>query len=448
MIDLEPLVAQMHALQLGDVPEIVISAAADSFANVAGVAIGGLNEDAPRRALAVTAMLGSAPQARVLGTGEVRNLEHAALVNGIAAHVLDFDDTDLATIYHPSAVLYGAIWPLAEWVDADGRDAMAAWIVGLETGIRIAAALGMPHYDRGWHVTGTAGAVAAAAAAARLLRLGQGAFASALNLAATMSGGHRTQFGFDAKSGHVGFAAQRGLLAALLAREGFSASPLGVTGPRGLLGVVGPDGPHSALTDRLGNRWRLLDNRLKPYASGVVTHPAIDAAREVGRRFGRDAPGFEAITLRVHPLVVELTGLADPQTGLQGKFSVRHCFAIGLLYDRAAAEEFTDVAVRDGRVRSVRELVDVVADPSMPHMTTAVTVRLAGGETHEIPVTDVRGSDLRPLSPSEVEAKFVGLLEGRLGKPDSLRWFERLRAVRSESSMASLAREFDASTCI
>lgn len=438
-----PLIERFHAFDVADAPAEVRAFAAEAFANIVGVAVGGATEETTRRALDAMAVLGGERQAVVVGTSVERTITQVALVEGIAAHVLDFDDTDLATIYHPSATPFGAIAAVGQWVDASGAELLASWIVGLETGIRLASALGMPHYDRGWHVTGTAGAVAAAAATAHLMHLEPPAFATALNLAATMSGGHRTHFGSDAKSGHAGFAAQHGVEAVLLAREGFTASPLGITGPRGLLGIVGPDGDHTQLLEGLGSRWRLLDDRLKPYASGVVTHPAIDIAREIRRRHGADPTAYRSIRLDVHPLVKELTGIREPTTGLQGKFSVWHCFAAGLIHDRAAVREYSDLSIVDPTMRAARDLVEVNVEERRRHMTVAAEVVLADGTRDEVSIDAPRGSDERPLTSDEVRDKFVDLLGPRMASASASAWFDRLVAVEGEASAKALFRELD-----
>lgn len=442
------LASFFEGLKIDDIPADVLSAAAASFANVVGVAIGGLDEDATQRALAVARLLGAGGAcARIIGTGTDATLDQAAFVSGVAAHVLDYDDTDLATIYHPSAALYGAVLALGEWRDIAGDAALLAWVVGLECGIRVSDALGMPHYDRGWHVTGTAGSVAAAAAGSRILGLTGEAHEAALNIGATAAGGHRAQFGTDTKSGHAGFAAQRGVHAVLLAQVGFTASPAGLTGSRGLLGVVGPDGPHGALIDGLGTTWRILGNRLKPYASGVVTHPAIDAGREIGDAIGRDIGSLVSVELVVHPLVGELTAIAEPETGLQGKFSVRHCFSVGLVRDKAGAAEFSDAAVHDAALVRARSLVTVRVDPEMPHMTARATARLQDGTTRVADINRARGSDARPLTDAEVLGKFGDLVAPRVGDAAAQRWFDRLSDLRSEASVSRLVSELDQSIC-
>jgi 2-methylcitrate dehydratase PrpD len=251
-------------------------------------------------------------------------------------------------------------------------------------------------------------------------------------------------FGTDAKSAHVGYAAQRGLHAALLAREGFTAAPGGILGRRGLLEVVGPDGPHNELDRDLGAAWRLLDNRLKPYASGVVTHPAIDLARLVREWLGADAGRIAGIDLRVHPLVGELTGIQDPQTGLEGKFSVRHCFAAGFLRDRAGPAEFTDTFVLSPEVQRLRERVSVRVQAGVRHMTAAALVEATDGSSRTFEVLDARGSDPRPMTDAEVDAKFVDLVAHRTGPGLAAAWFARLSRLDRAPDVAAELAELDA----
>lgn len=443
------LAAWAHDLQLDAVPRQVREAASIAFANAMGVAIGGLEEEATARAISVARRLAPGVEhARIIGTGVDTSVDQAAFVMGVAAHVLDFDDTELATIYHPSAAPLGSAMAIGQYRDVSGAEGALAWIIGLEIGIRVAAALGMPHYDRGWHATGTAGSVATAAVAARLLDLDTDRMASALSIGATMAGGHRTHFGTDTKSGHAGFAAQRGVQAALLAETGFTASNEGIGGRRGLLGVVGPDGDHDALVRDLGSTWRLLGDRIKPYASGVVTHPAIDAGRELGNRLSREPRRVASVDLRVHPLVVELTGIETPATGLAAKFSVAHCFTVGFLRDKAGPSEFTDESARDETVQMLRRKITVRADERIAHMTVHAVITLSDASRLEVLVDPARGSDHRPLTDAEVEHKFEDLVASRMDAGSARVWFRRLRGLESEVSLRECALALDASCLV
>ena len=180
-------------------------------------------------------------------------------------------------------------------------------------------------------MTGTTGALASATVALRLLGLEGVAATHCLSIATTQAAGHREQFGTMTKPFHAGHAAQAGVWAGLLAAGGFTGAPDPLQGRRGMFAVMSSTSTPADLVDGLGERWQIFDNGVKPYACGVVIHPAIDAVRDLAVRKGLTADQIDRITLHVHPLVRELTGKTDPRTGLEGKFSVTlrvlHCAA-------------------------------------------------------------------------------------------------------------------------
>lgn len=424
-------------VRLDDVDERVRHEAVRAFANVIGVSLGGVPLDASQRALATIRTLGGPAQARVIGTSEAAPVDRVAMVDGVLAHVLDYDDTQLATILHPSAPVLAGLLPLAEWKGASGAGLLVAWIVGLEVGMRLALALGRPHYDRGWHVTGTAGGVAAAAACARLLELDPERTANALGIAATQANGHREQFGYMTKSLHVGIAGHAGLLAALLAEQGFDASPVSFEGRRGLLPTIAPEPRLEELTGGLGEIWRLPDNCIKPYASGVVTHPAIDGGRALHDE-GITPDRVAKLELRVHPLVLELTGKTNPQTGLEGKFSVYHCTAMGLIEGMAGPRQFTDEIVVDPGTVAVRERIEATASDDIAHMTAHVRAELTDGSVRELTVDPTRGTADRRLTDAELEAKFLDAATIVLSDQRARSLFASLMDVEQADSVARL----------
>ncbi|HEX4805771.1 MAG TPA: MmgE/PrpD family protein [Conexibacter sp.] len=424
-------------VQLEGLDERVRHEAVRAFANVVGVSLGGVPLDASQRALATIRTLGGPPQARVLGTREAAPVDRVALVDGVLAHVLDYDDTHLGTILHPSAPVMAGLLPLAEWREASGEDFLAAWIVGLEVGIRLAIALGRAHYDHGWHVTGTAGGVAAAAACARLLGLDAQRTANALGIAATQANGHREQFGYMTKSLHVGVAGHAGLFAALLAEQGFDASPVSFEGRRGLLPTIAPASRPEELTAGLGEDWRLPDNCIKPYASGVVTHPAIDGGRALHDE-GIAPDRIAKLELRVHPLVLELTGKTSPQTGLEGKFSVYHCAAMGLIDGIAGPRQFTDEIVVDPATVAVRERISVTAGDDVAHMTAHVRAELTDGSVRELVVDPARGTADRQLTDDELAAKFLDAATVVLSEQRARSLFAQLMDLPAVDSIAAL----------
>jgi 2-methylcitrate dehydratase PrpD len=401
--------------EAGDLPANVLHESTRCLLDHIGLAIAGAEEPAARIAREQCGLLGGAPQARVLGTAHRLRVTDAAFVNGIACHALDFDDTHVPTILHPTTPLYAAGTALAELRGSRGIDLLAAHALGYELAARASNALYPEHYDAGWHITGTTGALASAAVSIRLLGLEGATATHCLSIAATQAAGHREQFGTMTKPFHAGRAAQAGVWAGLLAAGGFTGAPDPLQGRRGMFAVMSSATSPADLVEGLGQKWQIFDNGVKPYACGVVIHPAIDAVRDLAARRGLSADRIGKITLRVHPLVPELTGKTDPRTGLEGKFSVTFACAIALLEGRASEAEFSDAAVARPDVRAVMSRIELVADSAVPHTQAGATALTDDGQTVETWVDHARGTPGNRLTDDELREKFHGLADGVLG---------------------------------
>jgi 2-methylcitrate dehydratase PrpD len=364
----------------------------------------------------VAVELGGAPQATLWADGRKTSVTQAALVNGIMTHILDYDDTHSPTILHPSGPLVAAALPLAEWRAASGRDLLTAYLVGFEVEARVSLSVHPHHYDTGWHVTGTAGTLGAAAAAARLLGLDAERTVWALGAASTQAAGLREMFGSMCKSLHVGKAAANGVLAALLAREGFTSSEAPLEGRRGFGAVLSERFVETELTDGLGERWEVHHNGLKPYACGVVTHPAIDAARRL-RALGYLPGAVAQIDAYVHPLVLELCGKTEPRVGLEGKFSIYHCIAMGFLEDAAGPEQFSDAIVTRPDVVALRRKVRATADATLSDAQARLILRLPDGREVEVYIPAATGTLDNPMTDADLTAKFRALAVPTVGAP-------------------------------
>ena len=268
-----------------DIPADVRHEAARAVLNTLGCAIGSARHETVERALAAIAPFAGPPQAAVFGRSERLDILHAALINGISTHVLDFDDTHARAV-HPSAPVLPALLAYAEWRNVGGRDLVHAFVLGVEAEIRIGLSVFPEHYDIGWHITGTAGVFGAAAATAKLLGLDEQRMAWALGIAATQASGLREMFGSMCKSLHPARAAQNGLTAALLAAQGFTSSERAIEAPRGFGHVLSTKFDPSVITENLGQNYELSNNMYKPYACGLVVHAAIDCCIELKREHG------------------------------------------------------------------------------------------------------------------------------------------------------------------
>lgn len=386
-----------------------------TFYNWLGCAIGAAKHEAADAALGAVQMFQPAPQATVLGREEKVDMASAALVNGITSHTFDFDDTHLKTIIHPAGPVASAVLALAEHQALSGRDVIDALVLGIDVACRVGNTMYPDHYDRGWHITGSTGMLGAAAGCARLLKLDEKKTAMALGIAASQPVGLREQFGTMTKPFHPGGAARAGLLSALLAKNGFTASERALEAPRGFVQVVSDKRAWNEITDELGERFEISFNTYKPFACGIVIHPSIDACVQL-RAQGVSDGQVERIELSVHSLVLELTGKKEPKDGLQGKFSVYHGCAVGLLYGRAGEEEFLDHVVTDPRVVALRNKVQATVDDSIDEAAVRVTAVLKDGRRVEVRVDHAIGSMQNPLSDAQLQGKFNDLVVPVLGQ--------------------------------
>ena len=416
----EPTAALARFVVVADparLPAHVRHEATRAILNWLGCAVGASRHDTVERALAALAPFAGPPQATVLGRAERLDILNAALVNGTASHTFDFDDTHLKTIIHPTGPVASALLALAEHAPVHGDALVHAFVLGTEVECRIGKAVYPSHYDVGWHITGTAGVFGAAAAAGRLLGLTEQQLAWALGIAATQASGLREMFGSMCKPLHVGVAARNGLAAALLARQGFTSAPQPIEGRRGFAHVLATERDFAKITDGLNETWELDVNSYKPFACGVVIHPAIDGCVQLRNQHALVAAAIEAIQLRVHPLVLELTGKKTPRTGLEGKFSVYHSCAVAILDGAAAEAQYSDARVADPVVVALRERVTAQVDPSLKEDAAHVRIRLKDGSVLERRIEHALGSRERPMSDGDLEAKFRSQCAAVLDRP-------------------------------
>jgi 2-methylcitrate dehydratase PrpD len=378
-----------------------------TFANWVGCAIGPATHETIEAALAAVQELAPSAQASLLGRREKVDIANAALLNGISSHTFDFDDTHLKTIIHPAGPVASAALALGEHIGASGRDVIDALVIGIEVFCRVGNAVYPDHYDRGWHITGSTGMLGSAAACARLLKLDVTQTRMALGIAASQPVGLREQFGTMTKPLHPGAAAKAGLMAALMAKHGFTASSRALEAPRGLLQVFSDKTDWAEVTENLGQSWEIALNTYKPFACGIVIHPSIDGCVQLRNAHALTGGQIEKVTIKVHSLVLELTGKKTPRTGLESKFSVYHSCAVGLLFGQAGEHEYTDHVVGLPEVLALRGRVEAIVDDSIDEASADVTVLTTDGRSLHLFVEHAIGSLERPMSEAQLKAKFV-----------------------------------------
>ena len=427
-------------------PPAARAAAARAVLDTVGVTLAGASEPAAR-IVARVATPDTAGPCGVLGTRARGIASAAALANGTAAHALDFDDMCFVSLAHPSAPLVAAALAAAELVDAPGRALLDAYIVGFEIEGRLGRTMNPRHYERGWHCTSTLGTIGAAAAASRLLGLDAEATGHALAIAASEASGLKENFGTMVKPLHAGLAARNGVLAALLAQAGLSASAEAIAGAQGFLVAMSSERDAAGLdetTADLGARWEIVDTGItvKLYPSCAATHPMLDVLLDLRREHQFTGEDVDAIDVGVDPITPTVLIHDHPATGLQAKFSMPFCAAAAASRGHVGIDTFDDQTLRDPAIDVVRRRVsmsiDSTLDAAAPPLTQArVRVRLRDGRVFERLASGARGYPQRPASDDELGRKFLSCATRALPGAGAQQALAALRAIDAAPSVRS-----------
>ncbi|KAK5284530.1 hypothetical protein LTR40_000200 [Exophiala xenobiotica] len=394
------LAAWTVSLQYTDLPKSVTQAAVRSFYNWAGCALGGSNHRTTTTALealapffgpATSSILGRAASKNDNSNNNLNNLpsradaSHAALINGIASHVHDYDDTHLETIIHPTGPVASALLAQAEALgNVGGQQFILALVAGIEAECKLGLAVWPKHYDVGWHITSTTGSIGAAVAVGKILHLSEEQMSHAIGIAATQVTGLREMFGSDTKSFHVGRSAQNGLMAAILASKGYTSSLQALEAKRGWANVVSE-------TQRLDDQ-------------------------------------------------ISTLGQKTPQDGLQAKFSVYHGGAAGLVLGKAGPAQYDDSVVRSQDIISVRDKIDAVADDKLGADETEIVVEFSNGEKLTKHVTHAIGSLEVPMTDQQLEDKFIDQVTEALGSQKASEASQSCWTIGDAASAGDLVR--------
>ncbi|PYO01360.1 MAG: MmgE/PrpD family protein [Candidatus Rokuibacteriota bacterium] len=435
--------------RLDDCPREAIACVRRAALDSIGVMLAGSTEPVARIVREIARAEGGTPLCTVVGSSLRTSPTWAALANGAAGHAHDFDDTSFALLGHPSVPLLAAALAAAEAETADGAAVTLAYLIGFEVDAAIGSAINPDHYTRGWHSTATIGTLGCAAAAARLLALDPGQAFHALGLAASLASGLKENFGSMTKPYHAGHAARNGVLAALLAREGLTASESALDGKQGFLVATGTSPvPAAALANALnglGQRWHVVESgvAVKPYPSCALTHSAIDALLELRTRHRFTADQISDIEVGVNHVVPSVLIHPAPTTALERKFSMQFCAAA------AAAEGRVDLASFEGAISepvgALMARVKMVVDPALPdrleqHAWSRVTVRLGDGRTLASPARGATGHHDQPLTDEALRAKFFACCSGTLAAGEAegvVAQLEHLEAIPDIRALTS-----------
>jgi len=422
-------------LRADAIPQASVAVARAAVLDGLACAIAGSGEPVAARLRSWACAQGGIGTATLWGTGERVPAGLAALVNGAAAHALDFDDVSWAMNGHPTVPLLPAALAAAELVNASGAELLRAFVAGFEIEARIGQMLGRPHYERGWHATATAGVFGAAAAAGFLLGLDAGELRRAFGIACSRASGTRANFGTDAKPLHAGLAARAGLEAAQLAKLGVTAREDALEAEMGLADLYGAARP--ARLPALGAPFALERPglELKPYPSCRFTHRAIDAVLALREKHG--GRELRAIEVASDPLGLKVLIHPTPRTGLEAKFSLQYCAAVAWLDGWPGLASFSDARAAGS---DVQDLLRRVAVREAPGPEEEVELVFRDGARARATARLARGNPELPLSEAERLAKVRACVAPALGEDRARRLIETVESLESLPHASELAR--------
>jgi 2-methylcitrate dehydratase PrpD len=407
------LASFLARLRYEDVPDEAVERTKELFLDWLGSALAGKNERPVRILERFSGEMGpSEGPSEVLISRRRTTPLFAALVNGASSHVVEQDDLHNASVFHPATVVFPAALAAAQQTEASGSEFIVASVVGYEAGVRVGSYLGRTHY-RVFHTTGTAGALAAAAAVSHLLGSDERTTLHALGSAGTQAAGlwEFLRDAADSKQLHTAKAASDGLLAAYLARDGFTGAQRILEGERGMAAGMSSDADPDRLVDGLGDRWAVLETSFKYHATCRHTHPAADALLKGMKERGLTAADIAGVRARVHAAAIDVLGpVSDPRTIHQSKFSMGFVLALIAREGSAGIDDFTEEALEDAELRAFSEKVEMVLDKEVDaaypqRWIGVVDVETSGGERFTSRVEVPKGDPGNTLSRAELEEK-------------------------------------------
>lgn len=407
----------LSAIRYEDIPQPVVLRTEDLFLDWFASTLAGKDARPTRVMEQFAAAMGPADGASEILVSRKRSSPFfAALINGAASHFVEQDDLHNSSVLHPGTVVFPAVLAAAQAAGASGRDLIAAAVAGYECGVRVGEFLGRSHY-RIFHTTGTAGKLAAAAGVAHILKLDADKMQHCLGSAGTMAAGlwEFLRDAADSKQLHTGKAAADGLMAAYIARDGFTGARQIFEGKQGMAAGMSSDADVNCLTDRLGTRWATAETSFKFHASCRHTHPAADALLALMQENGVKADDIASLTAHVHQGALDVLGpVTDPQTIHQSKFSMGFVLALIANLGRAGLADFTDASLRERQVRVFHDKVKMVLDPEVDgaypkRWLGRVSVILQDGRTLEKKISSPKGDPDNVLSRAELEDKALRL---------------------------------------
>lgn len=424
-------------------PEEMVELAKKAMIDTVGVALAGWYETAVEKVKKVYGLQenGQGGVSSLWGESVKVDCDKAAIVNGTASHVLDYDDASVGVVIHPSAPILSAITPLAEKLKSSGKEVITAYAIGTEVMIRIGQVMGIRHYNLGWHATDTLGTIGAAAASAYLLHLNKEQCSHAIAIAASMTGGLQKNFGSMTKSLHVGLSASHGIQAAILAEHGFTGNR-DIFGKRGFFMAFSGGADEVKLQKAMdsiqfGKPYDMLESlSVKKFPCCFGTHRFIQGALDLKDEHLLSSEDIEEIVLQAQPRSLLPLVHSRPKTGLQGKFSAEYTVLAALADGYVRLSSFEDNQVLRAEIQKlipkvkVLELLESDEDKRLNRrLAVEICIKTKNAQVYKKTVQHAPGSKEKPLSEAEQREKWVSCLS------------KYARSSHEHGSMASIAQE-------
>jgi 2-methylcitrate dehydratase PrpD len=433
-----------------DIPEGTWNTVKNCMLDFIGVSIAGSYDETGQTIMRWANTLKGSPESTIIN-GQKSSLLIAPLVNGALAHALDFDDISTSQLGHPSAAIFPCILSLGEVLRSTGKELMTAYVLGLEMVCKLGIVSKPDLPEAGWHTTGVLGTFGAAVGAGKLLNLKSDQLVYALGISGSATSGLKVNLGTMTKPFHAGKAAMDGLLAALLAKEGFTASKEVFEGRAGFFPVLMPHRNPQEILNLLGNPWDILEPGItfKSYPSCGATHAPIDAILSLVQKHNIRSQDVKRIRCFVTPFTTSVLVFPRPKTGTEAKFSLQFCTALALLQGRVGIQDFTDEKVQEILRSGILEKIEMtVAEdfaregyaPSFGVAACRAEIELNDGKVLRETVNEAKGCNRNPLSQSDYEAKFRACSEETMGREKTERVVEIVRGLETLTDINELTR--------
>jgi len=436
----------IEQLSYEQLPEAAVDASKRSILDCLGVTVAGGDNDASKITSEYVKDTGK-PEAGVIGGGFKTSIDQAAWVNGTKAHALDYDDYFIparSTPHHPSVAILPAVLAAGEKLHVSGKEVLLSYITGFEVKARVAVVCAQQSYDLGWHTTSTLGSLGAAAAVAKILKLDEEKIRMALGIAASLAGGLRKNFGTMTKPLHAGNAARNGVIAAVLAKHGFTADRNILDSPLSLCEVLSGQAKQGVVDSGVKEEFYVVfpGVALKPYPSCAYSHWAIDAVLDLKREVTIASDKIIEIECQTSSAIPQLLIHSHPKTAAEGKFSLEFCVAIALIDNEVTLKHFTDEKVRGSEVQGLMKKVKYVHPPEMGSglvdLRGKLVVKLESGEIYSRKVDVAKGDPRNPLSTDELINKYRDCVRPFLSAEDTDKSLDLLLNLESNRDIAEL----------